>query len=68
MSNARRQYKYLLKDAIDIKDNLKYMFDNVNTIERALKKNENYRNNENTKEKTKYLKKIGINTDEYFKN
>lgn len=68
MSNARRQYKYLLKDANDIKDNLKYMFDNVNAIERALKKNENYRNNENTKEKTKYLKKIGINTDEYFKN
>lgn len=64
--NARRQYKYLMKDAREIDDNLKSVFKQVNEMERVLKKNERYRNNDNKKEKTKYLEKIGMNIDEYF--
>ena len=64
--NARRQYKYLMKDAREIDDNLKSVFKQVNEMERVLKKNERYRNNDNKKEKTKYLEKIGMNIEEYF--
>lgn len=64
--NARRQYKYLMRDAREIDDNLKSVFKQVNEMERVLKKNEKYRNNDNKKEKTKYLEKIGMNIDEYF--
>ena len=64
--NARRQYKYLMKDAREIDDNLKSVFKQVNEMERVLKKNEKYRNNDNKKEKTKYLEKIGMNIEEYF--
>ena len=64
--NARRQYKYLMRDAREIEDNLKSVFKQVNEMERVLRKNERYRNNDNKKEKTKYLEKIGMNIDEYF--
>ena len=64
--NARRQYKYLMRDAREIDDNLKSVFKQVNEMERVLKKNEKYRNNDNKKEKTKYLEKIGMNIEEYF--
>ena len=64
--NARRQYKYLMRDAREIDDNLKSVFKQVSEMERVLRKNERYRNNDNKKEKTKYLEKIGMNIDEYF--
>ena len=64
--NARRQYKYLMRDAREIEDNLKSVFKQVNEMERVLRKNERYRNNDNKKEKTKYLEKIGMNIDKYF--
>ena len=66
MLNVRRQYKYLMQDAREIDKNLSGVFKQVNEIERVLRKNERYRNNDNKKEKTKYLEKIGMNIDEYF--
>lgn len=66
MLNVRRQYKYLMQDAREINKNLEETFHQVNTMERILKKNERYRNNDNKKEKQKYLEKIGMNIDEYF--
>lgn len=66
MLNVRRQYKYLMQDAREINKNLEETFNQVNTMERILKKNERYRNNDNKKEKQKYLEKIGMNIDEYF--
>ena len=66
MLNVRRQYKYLMQDAREIDKNLSGVFKQVNEIERILKKNEKYRNNDNKKEKTKYLEKIGMNIDGYF--
>lgn len=66
MLNVRRQYKYLMQDAREIDKNLSGVFKQVNEIERVLRKNEKYRNNDNKKEKTKYLEKIGMNIEEYF--
>ena len=66
MLNVRRQYKYLMQDAREIDKNLSGVFKQVNEMERVLRKNERYRNNDNKKEKTKYLEKIGMNIEEYF--
>lgn len=64
--NVRRQYKYLYQDAKDVSGNLQKVFNQVNEIQRILKKNERYRNNDNKKEKQRYLEKIGIDVEEYF--
>jgi hypothetical protein len=67
LTNVRRHCKYLIKDSLEIEEQMGCIFNNINSIERILKKNEGYRMKENKKERIKYLEKIGIDVTEYFK-